>query len=1032
MPDYDLGTARGKIELDASSLGRASAAFTGLGKTMIGVGAVAVGAFAYAVKSAADFEKIMSAVGAVTNATAAEMDLLKDKALDLAAGSIFSADQIGSAFEDLGKAGITVDEILGGAAEAVVHLAHAAGDELPGGVAQGAEIIANAMKTFEVGADQAEHFADVLVAAAASSTVSVDDMATTFRYAGPIAHELGLSIDDLSAVIAILGDRGIKGSTAGTSLRGVLLSLTPTSAKAASQMKELGLITEDGTNRFYDMNGALKPIPEVMQILKDATKDLTQEQKVQAFNTIFQRRAMNAALIMADQGAAGFDRYAAAIARLDASTIAAKKLDNLHGDMTILKNTVDALIIRVGMPLQDMIRGWVQSLTDLVNKLGEVNPELLAQIVMYGAIAGSVLIAAGSFLYMVGIIIKLYRTWIILKEAMALAWAAFKLLSISFLTNPIVLIVAAIVALAAVLYLAYQRSEEFRSRVDKLFDAFEPAFNAIKGFVTNFVEQFQNLIDVIREGDDVAQGVAEVIDNMFGNTGNLIGPIKALVEGIQQLDDVARKAFGYFADTILPVLFDFAVVVGKSIAEAVRWFIDVGIPAIQDFVDVVVEQFGLAVDWFGRNVAPIFIETGNAIAAVIDRLTRVIGFFSPFFKMIWDHVTNHLRAAFSIIESIVESIMLVWGNFSDNIFRIITGAWQRVRQTIESFLRIIRGIITTFTGIISGDWSKAWGGIQQIFSGVWAAIGDIVQNAWFLIWNLLSAGIDLLISMWEVGWNTIADVVSTVWDFMWSMISGILTTIWELIKRHLDLVKSTFQNIWNAIYSWFAPKIRLFATVVSEVISRVVTFFRELWGKVTGAVGDLAGKVYTFFRTAFTRMFNAVTEKAQEVFTYMGKLPARILSYLGDLGSILYNAGKAILQGLWDGMKDKWEDAKDWVGSLPGKIIDLKGPPEKDAVLLTNNGELIMQSLQKGLMKGWPAIAKLMSGMAPAMVANVTASGVLATSADTSGNSGGTNINLTFEFPNVTNGDDAEAIETAVTDSSVLGKLVGAIKAGRK
>src|SRR5690606_10494096 len=111
MPDYDLGTARGKIELDASSLGRASTAFGSLGRTMVGVGAVAVGAFAYAVKAAADFEKQMSAVDAVTEGTAAQMEAMKQLALDLGASTVYGANEVGRAMEQLAKAGIDIEDI---------------------------------------------------------------------------------------------------------------------------------------------------------------------------------------------------------------------------------------------------------------------------------------------------------------------------------------------------------------------------------------------------------------------------------------------------------------------------------------------------------------------------------------------------------------------------------------------------------------------------------------------------------------------------------------------------------------------------------------------------------------------------------------------------------------------------------------------------------------------------------------------------------------------------------------------------------
>lgn len=973
MPDYDLGTARGKIELDASSLGRASAAFTGLGKVMIGVGALAVGAFAYAVKSAADFEKVMSAVGAVSNATAAEMEQLKEVALDLGSTTVYGANEIGRAMEQLAKAGLTIPEILNGATEATVTLAAAAGDELAGGIDSAAIVIANAMKTFGAGADEMDHFADVLVGAAASSTLSVDDIATSMTYAGPVAASLGLSIDDLSTALAILGDRGIRGSTAGTSLRGVFLGLATQTPKATKVLKELGIVTEDGTNRFFDMHGSLKPMPEIMQILGDATKDLSEQERIAAFNAIFQRRAMNSAMILAEQGAAGFDKYAAAIAKIDASDVAAKKLDNLSGDVTLLKNAFETLMIRVGLPFQEMLRGWVQGLNDFVRELNQVNPELLAQIALYAAVGGSILILVGSMLMAVGMVIKLYRNFIILMEAIKIVAAAVKLLTISFLTNPLFLFIAALVAVGVALYHAYHRSEEFRERVDAALRALEPAFNAVRGFIENFVEQFQNLIDVFREGDDVAQGVAEVIDNMFGNTGKLVGPIRAVVEAIQQLDDVARATFQYFADVILPVLWDFAIVVGQAVGDAVSWFVDEGIPAITDFARAIQEQLGMAIGWLNDNVAPIFTGLASLIAAAIDRIIRVVSFFGPIFKFVWDYAVAALRAAWSIINTIIQNILLVWGNFSDNIFRIITGAWERVKQTVESFLRIIQGVIQTFTGIISGDWSKAWGGIQEIFSGVWALMGDILQNAWFIIWNTLSAGLDLLISAWEVAWNTIVDLFGVAFRFLLDILEAGMKAFVGFIINNLKLAQSTFMNVWNAIYSWFEPKIAAIVAVVKGALDLVVQFFGGLWGRITGVLGDLAGKVLGFFTTAFNSMKEGAIGAVALLVEFVRTIPGKILGALPNPIEMLYSAGKRIVQGLINGIKSMIGAVGDAIGSVAGAIADaLPGSPVKVGPLRVLNkgyaGGQIMKMLADGMKDQLPAIQTLLSmGLQPSV-----------------------------------------------------------------
>jgi hypothetical protein len=93
---------------------------------------------------------------------------------------------------------------------------------------------------------------------------------------------------------------------------------------------------------------------------------------------------------------------------------------------------------------------------------------------------------------------------------------------------------------------------------------------------------------------------------------------------------------------------------------------------------------------------------------------------------------------------------------------------------------------------------------------------------------------------------------------------------------------------------------------------------------------------------------------------------SKIVGWIGDLSSLLSGIGGKIISGLWEGMKGAWEDVKGWVGGLGGWISDHKGPPEKDAVLLYENGTLIFQGLQNGMEDEWDNVAKWLSSVNPA------------------------------------------------------------------
>lgn len=980
MPDYDLGTARGTIHLDASSLGRASAAFATLGRSLLGFSAVAVGGFAYVVKQAADFEKVLSAVKAVTNATDSQMDQLSDTALRLATNSAFGAEAIAGAFEDLGKAGISVEQILGGAAEATVRLAEAAGDELPGGITQGAEIIANALKTFEVGADQAGHFADVLVAAAASSTLSVDDIAVSMRYAGPIANQLGLTIDDLATSLAILGDRGIKGSTAGTSLRGVLLSLSPSSGKAKEAMKELGLITADGTNKFFDMNGALKPLPEVMQILGDATKDLSEEQKINAFNTIFQRRAMNAALILAEQGAAGFNTYADAIAGLNAADIAATKLDNLSGDMTILRNAIDSLVISVGLEFQDMLRGWVQGLTGVVQWLSRLDPQLLANALKIIAIGGAIAGVLGTFSLMISGVITMYRNFVLLKEGISLVIGAVRLLTVSFLTNPLFLFVAAIAAIGFALYKLYQQGGAVTEFIDGIIAAITPAIEAVQRFASNFVEQIGNMIDVFQSGDDVVSGFAEVLDSMLGNTGNLISPITTLITGFQDFFTVLTTGFtndegGTWFERL-------AFTIRAAVKEVIKFgtaIANIVIPVLEILAQGLQRAFQVVT----AEVIPFAQETfGEFVRFVVEIMPQLLEAVTHVFNAISVVIEYTVGFILAVIRQVINVIMALWRAWHDDLENIVGTIWNAIQETIENTMQFVQGVIQTVLAIINGDWGKAWEGIKDIVGAVWDQIGNIISTAVGLIRAIFTGFISTIIEIWQG---------------LWDKLRGVLVAA------------------GNAIVDFISVKIR-----------DMVNLFIGLPNKITGAIGDLSGKINSFFKAAFLRGYEAVQGVAGDIFAFVGKIPGKIIEALGNIKDLLFNAGKEIVKGLLRGIESMVGAAKDSIGKVTGAIGKfIPGSPVKEGPLTVLNngkaGKLIVDMLTGGIRDNLSAIARTMSAI-QSPLAPLSAAGV---------NSGSSPI-VQLNFSGPYGPDFEQEMRSAVSDPTLLNDLTRAIRAGSR
>jgi len=152
---------------------------------------------------------------------------------------------------------------------------------------------------------------------------------------------------------------------------------------------------------------------------------------------------------------------------------------------------------------------------------------------------------------------------------------------------------------------------------------------------------------------------------------------------------------------------------------------------------------------------------------------------------------------------------------------------------------------------------------------------------------------------------------------------------------------------------------------IENKVSSVSSWFGNLASNVVSWIGNVASTLLAKGRDILDGFWDGIKEKWDSVKSWLGSMDDKAKSAVGDLGNILKNIGMDIINGLWNGMKDKWNQVTGWLGSLGGAIQGLKGPPEKDKVLLVENGMLIFQGLQKGMEDEWDNVALWLSQIDP-------------------------------------------------------------------
>lgn len=330
---------------------------TDIGNTAGRIGLVAGAGLAAVVGVTANFEKSMSSVAAATGEGEEAMKALRDAAIQAGAETAFSASEAAAGIENLAKAGVATQDILGGGLQGALDLA--AAGELE--VADAAEAAASAMSQFGLKGEDVPHIADLLAAAAGKAQGEVSDMAQALNQSGIVADQVGLSIEETTGGLAAFAEAGLIGSDAGTSFKTMLGSLTPSSVKAKETMEDLGISA-------YDAQGNFVGLAEFAGNLQSSLSDLSVEQRNAALKTIFGSDAIRAATLLYENGQDGIEGW---IEKVDDSGFAAEtaktKLDNLSGDLEALRGSLETALIGAGSGSQGPLRKLAQTLTDVIN-----------------------------------------------------------------------------------------------------------------------------------------------------------------------------------------------------------------------------------------------------------------------------------------------------------------------------------------------------------------------------------------------------------------------------------------------------------------------------------------------------------------------------------------------------------------------------------------------------------------------------------------------------------------------------------------
>jgi len=441
-------------------------------------------------------------------------------------------------------------------------------------------------------------------------------------------------------------------------------------------------------------------------------------------------------------------------------------------------------------------------------------------------------------------------------------------------------------------------------------------------------------------------------------TGVALGIVElvaVLGENAPKIVDALLKILGTLIDGLTKLLPKVGEFVGTLISELLKLLI----AKVPEIATAGLKLLVGLLSGIRDNIGELVTVVGEIITTFLDALSTQI-------PEIADSVANLYITLFTTVAETVGKVAgsLMFGMAGSFLQGFLDGLDDSLGMVWDWFLDFVDKVI---------DWVKSGFGIASP-SKVMDALGvDLIVG---FLNGIIDAAEDVIKWFSELAGNVlswIGNVVRTLWDKGSDLINGLLNGV----TNAANAVINWFSSLAGNVISWvggvastlWSKGSDFLAGLLSGIVSKandVISWFGSLAGKVGGWIGDVASTLWSKGMSLLGGLYDGVKDKWDTLSSWLGGLGHKVTSAIGDIANVLYNIGKDIINGLWNGMKAVWDSVSGWLGGLGNKITNLKGPPEKDKVLLVKNGMLIFQGLQKGMEDEWDNVAIWLSEIDPA------------------------------------------------------------------
>ena len=916
--------------------------------------------------------------GAQFAAAVDDVDLAGDLGMD--PNLIVTAKEAAGAMEILARNGLSAEEIMQGAAEGSILLANAVGTDFK----TAADIATDAMAMFDIPADQFMSAVDGIVGVVENSKFSIQDFRLALANGGGTARLAGVEFDEFLAIVANTAPTFRSGMTSGTAFKTMMLNLVPTSKASTDAMRELGLITfsneramnilrtngieplsgatgdlmtqlydlavaqgevdlasDDAAeqfqdflsgfdlaqNVFFDAEGQMKSLGEVIGILEDTMGGLTEEDRLEKLRKIFGTEGIQMVAAAGLFGGEGYDEMVALLEGTDAVAAAAVRMGTMRGVLEVLSGIGEQFMIDFGTPFLKWLQGLGRAVAvDLEGRLQDMQPTLdkLAEIMRHMPTLGDD--STTAFLKLVGVFGKLNRLF---GDNVPLIGTIHEILK---------------GAMGDVL----GGGDVFGAVWDSLFaslpEGTQDAITAVQGFFSWVVENKDGIagafagIGAVLAGGLAFAALAGALAFLVSPMGILIA-LGAAIGAIWATDfwgikSAVLEAVGGIKDFISTI--DSADSVGEFVGNIATAFVDydwasVGLSMLEalgikddafNFVGGIQSAIGDKVEELMKvpvigMMVKAFQNLQSTVSDVQSQvrkgLARMGAYFGAFFKRNQD--------TFAKIGGGLAGLGMALASAVAVIKRVLVGAWRFLAPILEALRVLVVGVFGAIINAITGNWEGAgeelkimWEQIKLIFVDVWQGILDWLREDFsFNLLGIIETALEWLAEKFTNWWsNRVGE-----WDFIVAIkdgIAGLGPMIREDWNRFVDWISSAVEEIGVVVDGWTASirtSVGGFGQWLADWFGRMKEQYITLWVMQWETIKVIAQAAWDWIKSTVAGFIQGLADswagmKLGAVLVWT-KLKNLLVALVGRMKDAITERVAAIVQR----MRDDWNEAKE-------------------------------------------------------------------------------------------------------------------------